>query len=406
MTSKRYGLIGERLGHSHSPMLHALLASYDYRLYELAPDAVAAFVRGPDIGGLNVTIPYKQLAAGLCDVVSERAARTGSVNTLVPLADGRLMGDNTDYDGFAALARRAGIGFAGRKVVMLGNGGTAQTVRQVALDAGARQVVTISRRGPVGYDRLGEHADADILVNTTPVGMFPDTEGMPVLLDGFDRLQGVLDVIYNPLRTRLVLAARARGIPAAGGLPMLVWQAAGAVGLFTGEAVPAQRTEAALDSLRRSVESIVLVGMPGCGKTTVGRAVAALAGRPFLDTDEMLAERWGRPVREVLVEKGEAYFRDAEQAVVAEAARQSGHVIATGGGSILRAENRLMLRQNSRVFHLRRPLPLLAAEGRPLSSDLERLAQVRMPLYAEAADAAIDNEGKIEAAALRIWEAF
>lgn len=402
----RYGLVGERLSHSHSPALHALLAPYPYALYEMPPDDLAAFIRAPGLGGLNVTIPYKQAVLPLCDALTPRARRIGSVNTLLYGPDGRITGDNTDYDGLRAMLERAGICVTGRKVVILGSGGTARTACAVCEDAGARAVITISRTGTNNYDNLGLHADAQVLINATPVGMHPHPDGMPVSLDAFPALLGVADAIYNPLRTRLVQVARARGIPAAGGLAMLVWQAAGAAERFTGAPIAAEKAEAALQSLRRSVENIVLIGMPGCGKTTVGRAVAALSGRAFVDTDEEVVRQVGKTIPRIFAEDGEAAFRAAEGRVVAEAAGRSGCVIATGGGTVLAAENRAALARNGRIVFLRRPLARLAVAGRPLSVDIEALAAARLPVYAAAADYAVDNDSAIGDAAERVWEGF
>lgn len=402
----KYGLIGESLAHSHSQTLHALLADYDYRLYPLAPDALAAFVRQPGIGGLNVTIPYKRRVMALCDALSDEAARIGSVNTLV-YDGGRITGHNTDYAGLEAMLRGAGISLHGRKVVILGSGGTGHTAQAVARDAGAREVVTISRQGPVRYQDLPRHADADILINATPVGMHPDMDAMPAQLDGFTRLRGVADVICNPLRTRLVLDAMQRGIAAAGGLPMLVGQAAEAAALFTGRPLAPGRAEGALKALRRQVENIVLVGMPGGGKSVIGAALASLSGRTLIDTDEAIVLRAGMPIPAFFDQNGEAAFRALEREIIANAARQTGVVIATGGGSVLDGQSCIRLRQTGRVFHVRRPLEALTTRGRPLSGgDLRAMAARRMPLYRAASDEAIDNVGTIEAAAQAVWEAF
>lgn len=402
--ARKYGLIGKGLAHSRSVEVHALLAPYAYALYPLEPDAVAAFIRRPDIGGLNVTLPYKQLVVPLCDALSPQAARIGSVNTLVYGADGGITGHNTDYAGFAAMAAAAGLSLRGFKVVILGSGGTALTAAQVAMDAGAREVVLISRAGPEHYGNLHRHADADILVNATPVGMYPALEGMPVSLDSFPRLCGVLDVIYNPLRTQLLLEARDRGIPAGGGLSMLVAQAAASAALFLGAPVPPAREANALRMLSRDAENIVLIGMPGCGKTCVGQALAALCGRPLWDTDTWVAAQAGKPIEAIFAEDGEEAFRALERKAVREAGAQGGVVVATGGGTVLDAENVALLRQNGRLVLLQRPLPWLATEGRPLSVDIEAMARVRMPIYRAASDALVQNNDTLEAAAQRVLE--
>lgn len=402
----RYGLIGKTLGHSHSPAIHALLAPYDYALYELPEQALAAFIRQGDIGGLNVTIPYKQTVLPLCDALSEQAQRIGSVNTLVYDDARRITGHNTDYAGFSKMAACAGIAFAGQKVVILGSGGTSRTTLQVVRDEGAREAVVISRTGTETYATLDRHADADILVNTTPVGMYPHLADAPVSLDLFPRLCGVIDVIYNPLRTRLLLAAQARGLPYTNGLSMLVYQAAEAASLFLGEPIAQEKADEALEAIRASVENIVLIGMPGCGKSSIGQALSDQTGRTLIDTDQEIVRRAGKPIPAIFADDGEDAFRALEREVIAEAARHSGVIIATGGGSILREENTLSLRQNGRLYYLRRPTSQLAVGGRPLSTDVEALARVRLPLYEAACDTIIENNGPREAVAAAIWEAF
>lgn len=402
----RYGLIGERLAHSHSPAIHKLLAPYAYDLYEMPREDIAAFIRRPDIGGLNVTIPYKQAVMPLCDDLSPQARRIGSVNTLVYGAGRRITGHNTDYSGFSRMASEAGIAFAGRKVVILGSGGTAQTAIHVARDEGAKEVVVVSRTGENHYGNLSKHADAQVLVNTTPVGMYPAVEAAPVSLDMFPNLAGVVDVIYNPLRTTLVQDAMRRGIPTANGLAMLVYQAAFAAELFLGEAIAPQRVQSALKGIRASVENIVLIGMPGCGKSSVGRVLAEMTGRPLVDTDREIVRRTGKPVADIFAQEGEAAFRALESAVIAENARRSGIILATGGGSVLSGRNRAALSQNGRIVYLRRAIHMLATRGRPLSANLQKLAQERLPLYAAVSDIIVDNRGHIRDVARRIWEAF
>ena len=265
----RYGLIGGRLSHSHSPAIHKQLGGYDYALYELAPDGLEPFLRQEGVGGLNVTIPYKRAVLPYCEALDPVAKRTGSVNTLV-FHDGKIAGYNTDYDGFLYLAKRAGVDFYGKRVVVLGSGGTSSTVCAAVQDAGAKEIVVISRGGADNYDTLDRHADADVLINTTPVGMYPDIEASPVSLAAFPRLSGVLDVVYNPIRTRLILEAKERNIPCAGGLPMLVAQAHAAAQRFLGAQIPMSRIEEILQALELELTNIVLIGMPGCGKTRWG----------------------------------------------------------------------------------------------------------------------------------------
>lgn len=406
MSWPRYGLIGERLGHSHSPAIHSMLVDYAYELFPISPGAVASFIRQPNIGGLNVTIPYKETVLPLCDALSPQAMQIGSVNTLVYDEAHRITGHNTDYAGVCAMLKRAGIGLKGQKVLVLGTGGTCKTVLQVARDAGAREIITVSRSGPVTYENVHQHTDADILINTTPVGMFPNVEASPVSLALFPALRGVVDVIYNPLRTRLLLEAMDRGIPTAGGLSMLVYQAAEAASLFTGAAIAPERTEAVLRRMEQNLENIILIGMPGCGKSRIGRTLAKLSGRRLVDTDREVVRRAGKPIPEIFAEDGEAAFRALESNALREAAKKGGLVIATGGGSILSAENRLALRQNGHIVQIRRPLDLLTTKGRPLSVDLDALAAQRQPLYDALCDFTVDNAHDPQLTTRKIWKEF
>ena len=401
-----YGLLGKTLRHSYSKLIHERMGGYAYDLYETPEEGLEGLIRRPDMGGFNVTIPYKQTVIPFCDVLTPAAQAIGSVNTLYHDENGRLVGDNTDYFGFSYMARRAGISFAGRKVVILGSGGTSLTARRVAADEGAREIVIVSRSGPDNYENLSRHADAEILINTTPVGMYPHNEGKLVDLSQFPTCRGVLDVIYNPLATNLILSARDAGIPASGGLPMLVAQAAPAVERFSGKAVPASVIEETLEALTREVRNIVLVGMPGSGKSSIGRLAAELSGRAFRDTDEMVEAAAGCTIPALFAARGEAAFRELEARAVAEAARERGCVIATGGGVLLREENRRALRQNSRIVFLRRELSLLPASGRPISQTrrIEDIYRERLPLYTGVSDAAVDNDAAPEVVAARVLE--
>ena len=401
----RYGLIGGRLSHSHSPAIHKMLGGYEYALYELAPEQLEAYLRQPDLGGLNVTIPYKRAVLPYCDTLDPIAQRTGSVNTLV-FRDGRIAGYNTDYDGFLYLARRAGVEFSGKKVVILGSGGTSATVQAAVSDEGAREIVVVSRSGSENYDSLARHADADVLINTTPVGMYPQIDACPVSLALFPRLCGVLDVVYNPLRTRLILEAQSRGIPSAGGLAMLVAQAHTAAQRFTDSDIPMSRIDDILCALEQSLSNIVLIGMPGCGKTRVGEALCALTGRTFMDTDELIEQEWKKSPGEIIETEGEAAFRDKEAAAVLSAAKQGGCIISTGGGAPLFERNRIALLQNGRIFYLKRDIARLAVTGRPLSKNLPQLFEQRDPVYRAFADAEICNDRKPEDVAQAIFLAF
>ena len=392
-----FALLGEKLGHSFSPQIHRALAGCDYQLLPTPPEAVADLFRRRDFRGLNVTIPYKQTVMPLCDEIDPRAAAIGAVNTVVN-RDGRLTGYNTDIDGLIYLARRTGVDMAGKKVVILGSGGTGRTARAAAGELGAAEIVTVSRGGEDNYETLSLHADAQVLLNTTPVGMYPNCGVSPVSLDAFPHLEGVLDVVYNPLRTALLLEARERGLPCSCGLPMLVAQAWRAEELFTGSAIPAETVEAVLAGLTAQLENVVLIGMPGCGKSTVGRALARRQGKAFLDLDRLIEERAGKSIPAIFAQEGEEAFRTLESWAVREAGARTGCVISTGGGVVTRAENCAPLRQNGVIIHLTRPLDRLPTAGRPVSqsTDLQTLWERRRGLYAAFADRTVDNGGPLE----------
>ena len=391
-----YGLLGERLGHSFSPQIHRDLAGYDYQLLPTPPEAVEDLFARRAFQGLNVTIPYKRTVMPLCDEIDPRAAAIGAVNTVVN-RNGRLTGYNTDIDGFLYMARRAGVDMTGKKVVILGSGGTSRTARAAAGELGAREIVTVSRHGEDNYQNLSRHADAQVLVNTTPVGMYPNWGQSPVSLESFPALEGVLDVVYNPLRTALLLQAEERGLPCSCGLPMLVAQAKRAAELFTGRNIDDSRTEAVLHGLREQLTSIVLIGMPGCGKTTVGRTLAGKLGRTFVDLDEEIVRRAGTSIPEIFAREGEAGFRERESALVREFGERTGLVVSTGGGVVTRRENYIPLKQNGLLLHLRRDPAALPTDGRPLSQATapEELWRRRAPLYAAFADGEIDNNGPL-----------
>lgn len=402
----RYGLLGEKLGHSHSPVIYSELGIDDYRLFEVPPDGLEPFLRGGGLAGLNVTIPYKKRVLPFCDTLTETARRLGNVNLLLFDGEGKIHGDNTDYGGFLYLLRRAGIDPAGKKVLVLGSGGAARTVTLACFDSGAGEVVQVSRSGPDNYGNIHRHADARILVNATPVGMHPLADEAPLGLGGFKALGAVVDLIYNPLRTGLLQEARRRGIPCSCGLPMLVEQGRIAAGTFLGRDIPPEKSEEIHAALLRAVENIVLVGMPGSGKTSVAERVARETGRKRLDTDEMVRELTGRDPADLIERDGEGAFRRVEEEVIRKASGESGSVIATGGGAVLSGTNRAALRRNGRVYWLDRPLADLPLEGRPLSKDLDRLYEERRPLYGEAADVRIDASRGVLSAARAILEEF
>lgn len=416
MGQRIYGLLGRKLGHSWSVPIHAAFGCADYRLIELEPEALGGFLRREDIGGVNVTIPYKRDVMPFCDVIDAGAEAIGSVNTLVRREDGRLYGYNTDIHGFLYMARRAGIRFAGKKAVILGSGGASLTAQAAARREGARAVVVVSRSGPDNYGNLDRHADAEILVNTTPVGMWPRLEGRSLDLRLLPCVESVLDVIYNPTRTSLLLQAaeldasgeRAHPIRRAGGLPMLVDQARAAEELFFNRSIPDGETERVLSGLWRDQTNIVLVGMPGCGKTTVGRILEGLSGRSLMDLDEEIVRRAGVPIPEIFRERGESGFRELEHSVLKDACAKSGQLIATGGGAVLWSENRDAMRRTGRVYFLRRNLEQLPTDGRPLSQAgrLDEMYRLRLPLYTAASDTSVWNDTSAEEAAAAVWRDF
>ena len=402
-----YYLIGHPLGHSCSPELHSYFGNDDYSLRDLQENELKDFIQQGDFDGLNVTIPFKTRVAAYMDVLSPRARETGAVNTVVRTRDGRLMGDNTDIDGMESLIRSAGIELEGKYVLILGTGGTAHTANYIAHKHGASKVIHVSRTGSVHYQNVyDECADAEILINTTPVGMYPDLDGQAVDLERFGKLEAVIDVVYNPLRTALTQQARRLGIPHVNGLNMLVEQAKAAEELFFARTITEEESKAAYDRLLRRHTNIVLIGMPGCGKTSIGREISALTGRPLVDLDAEIAEAENCSVPDIINTYGEAHFRDLETRQVRRFAKESGLVIACGGGTPLREINRRLLRQNGKVFFLHRDLALLPTDGRPLSVNLEELTRVRGPIYDAAADVHIENNSRKVIAAQQILEAF
>ena len=384
----QYGCIGEKLGHSFSAQIHAMLNSHPYELRELTREDLPGFLQKKDFRGINVTIPYKQAVIPFLDAIDPMAQEIGAVNTIVN-RDGRLCGFNTDFYGLKTLLEAIGVPLQGKTVAILGTGGTSLTARAVAKAMGAADILRVSRRA--GVDRIPyedfyrDHAArVQILINTTPVGMYPDTDGCPADFDRLPALEAVADPIYNPLRSNLILGARARRIPAQGGLLMLTAQAVRASEIFTGQVYPAGTAERICALLTEQKENLILSGMPASGKTTVGRLLARKTGRPFLDLDDEITRRRGTPPAEQIAEEGEAAFRDTETAVLREVlAGLSGAVLALGGGTVLRDENVGMLRQNGKIFFLDRPVAdLMPTSDRPLSATREALEK----RYAERID--------------------
>ncbi len=398
------GLLGRKLGHSYSPQIHALLCDYEYGLFEVEPENLADFLQNGDFSGLNVTMPYKKDVIPHLDELSPIARKLGAVNTIVR-RDGKLIGHNTDYFGFATMVRHSGLAVSGKKVLVLGSGGASNTAVAVLEELGAN-VTVISRGGENHYGNLANHADAAVIVNTTPVGMYPNTGISPVRLNLFPHLEGVLDVVYNPARTALLLEAEQRGLPAMNGLLMLVAQAKEAAQWFNGSAISDDKIGIIHRHLRRQMENIVLIGMPGCGKSTVGKALAAKLGKAFVDADKEIAQRAGMSIPEIFAQEGESGFRSREAQVLSELGKESGLVIATGGGCVTVGSNYGHLHQNGAILWLQRDIDKLPTHGRPLSQagKLEEMYAVRKPLYAAFADFAADNNKDLKSTIAQILE--
>lgn len=394
---KTYGCIGKKLTHSFSKEIHSHLADYTYELIELAEEEISSFFKKKDFEAINVTIPYKQTVIPYLDSVSDIAQRIGAVNTIVN-RDGKLCGYNTDYYGMKALIERVGLELSGKKVLVLGTGGTSKTAQVVADDMGANEIFVVSRKKTNEYidynDAITYHSDAQIIINTTPSGMYPDCESMPLNISAFDRLEGVVDAVYNPLCTNLVLDARAKGIKAEGGLYMLVMQAVVAVEKFLSITIPKEVADRVFASVYGAKENVVLIGMPGSGKSTVGKCLS-IAGYEFIDTDEEIEKRCGCTIKELIAAKGEKHFRDLETEVIREIAAKSSRIISTGGGAILREENVRALKRNGKLFFLDAPLSRLRATGnRPLSDTADKLARLyheRINVYNACADVTVPD---------------
>lgn len=391
------GLLGRKLGHSYSPQIHEFLGSYSYDLFEKEPEDVGNFVLNGDYAAMNVTIPYKKDVIPYLDELSPTAVKMESVNTVVRRPDGTLFGHNTDYYGFTSMVKRSGITVYGKKVLVLGSGGTSNTAVRALTDLGAC-VVIISRSGENNYSNLHLHADAAVIVNTTPVGMYPKTGISPIGLGRFPKLEGVLDVIYNPARTQLLLDAEKLGLPNENGLWMLVAQAKEAAEYFTGSQIDDSIIEKIHRKLSAQMQNIVLIGMPGCGKSTIARALAAQLGRTAVDADEEIVRLAGKSIPEIFAQDGEAVFRSWETQALEALGKQSGLVIATGGGCVTQERNYPLLHQNGTLFWLQRDLSTLPTEGRPLSqsSKLETMYAQRKAMYQSFADYVIDNNGTPE----------
>lgn len=426
MTNEKYGLIGKTLVHSYSKEIHEALGRYQYQLFSLAEDEMPDFINARDFRGLNVTIPYKKDVIPLCDEVTDLARGIGAVNTLfwknasgtgssesISQEDKILVGHNTDYEGFLYAASRAGIDFEGKGVLILGTGGTSLMARRAAADQNAAKIYIASRHpetdppsgskiqdagilSTVSYDQLPEIADSiDVIVNTTPVGTFPNNMQQMIRLKDFPGCQAVIDVIYNPFKTALLLEAEKLGLKYTNGLPMLVAQATAAAGYFLGTPGAFQKeNQRIIKALKQQMGNIVLIGMPGTGKSIIGKLLAELTGKTLQDTDAKIEEEAEMTIPEIFEKEGEAGFRDRESAICKKLGKERNLIIATGGGAILRPENVAALRQNGTLVHITRSIDKLPTRGRPLSKNIEALKKMeaqRMPLYKSAADITFRN---------------
>lgn len=426
MTNEKYGLIGRTLVHSYSKEIHEALGRYQYQLFSLAEDEMPDFINARDFRGLNVTIPYKKDVIPLCDEVTDLARGIGAVNTLfwknasgtgssesISQEDKILVGHNTDYEGFLYAASRAGIDFEGKGVLILGTGGTSLMARRAAADQNAAKIYIASRHpetdppsgseiqdagilSTVSYDQLPEIADSiDVIVNTTPVGTFPNNMQQVIRLKDFPGCQAVIDVIYNPFKTALLLEAEKLGLKYTNGLPMLVAQATAAAGYFLGTPGAFQKeNQRIIKSMKQQMGNIVLIGMPGTGKSLIGKLLAELTGKTLQDTDAKIEEEAKMTIPEIFEKEGESGFRDRESAICKKLGKERNLIIATGGGAILRPENVDALRQNGTLVHITRSIDKLPTRGRPLSKNIETLKKMeaqRMPLYKEAADITFRN---------------
>ncbi len=405
MEKEIFGLIGRKLGHSDSAIIHDRFGLKNYRLFELEPEEIESFLNTPGLKGLNVTIPYKRDVIPFMDELTEEARAVGSVNTIV-FKNGRKIGHNTDVYGLYYMAKRAKIDFTDKKAVVFGSGGASRAVVYAAKKMGAREVVVVSRTGENNYENLYLHEDADILINATPVGMYPHPEGSVVDPARFEKAVGCMDLVYNPRLTDFLRLSKKTGKIAVNGLAMLVAQAKQAEEWFLDTKIPDGEIDRVLSEVARARTSIALVGMPGAGKSAVGNMLGKITGLPVYDADAEIEKEAGMTIPEIMEKEGVPAFRERETGVIKRLSLLRGAVIVTGGGAVLKEDNRLNLRRNARVYQIARDVGLLPKEGRPLSTNLVQMEKDRAPYYALARDVLISNDTTIENAADAVWRDF
>ena len=402
----KFGLLGKTLKHSFSPQIHKILSGYDYDLIEINEDGLEKFVKSGKYDGFNITIPYKKEIIKYLDVVDETAKKIGAVNTVVK-KDGKLLGYNTDWFGMEYALKKAGINLSNKKVLILGSGGTSNTANFVANHLGAREVLIVSRKGEINYQNCYEQADAEIIINTTPVGMFPNNYDTPLDLTKFTKLEGVFDAIYNPDMTLLTFSAKEMGAKNANGLTMLVAQAKMASELFTGSVICDDKLDKAVEIIKKQNLNIVLIGMAGVGKSTIAKELSKKLCIPVVDTDSLIEQRENKKISDIFADSGEDYFRKVESEVLREVGKENGKIIATGGGIVERKENHFYLKQNGIIVNIVRDLEKLDRTNRPLSTDIDavkKLFEKRKDKYIEFSDYTIDNNGDINQTIEKIME--
>ena len=405
----KFGLLGRTLGHSFSPRIHSALGNTNYELFEREPSQLQEFFADPELQGINITIPYKVNALEACDVVDPRAERIGCVNTMVR-KDGKWYGYNTDYDGFVFTLQHAGIDVSGKECIILGDGASSATVHVALEDLGAKNIVHLSRKtAPFYSDAPNYYETAQIIINCTPIGMYPHNPANLIDITQFSKLEGVVDLIYNPRRTILLLQAEMMEIPHCDGLPFLVAQGVEAANHFQGESFGTKEIEQILRDMRREKENIILIGMPGVGKTTVGKALGEEMGRTCVDVDQELEKEIG-DISTYITEQGEPAFREKEAEMIAKLGTQTGLVISTGGGCVTVPKNFAHLRQNGRIYQLTQPIENLSTTGRVLSSGgldrLRELEEIRTPMYESFAQCIVEHKRNAPETVAAILEDF